>query len=140
MRDMYDVEAIDRFISAVRSAHDDPRPLESASTRRSPSTAEALRLARELGLTESVSAFGEQAVIAALEVLAHRVAVETHYQLYPEDRPTPIDRALIRLERAGVDAADRATVEHAAQLIADGGLEPTVDGIVGAVLAMRTAA
>lgn len=137
---MRDADLADRFVAAVRAARSDVRPLEPASTRRSPTTAEALRLARQLGLANSVSAFSEDAVLTALESLAHRVAVEIHYQLYPEDRPSPVDLAVVRLDRAGVEGVERDLVERAAHLVEASGVEPTAESIAGAVLALQVAA
>ena len=137
---MFDAHLADRFVAAVRAARSDGRPLEPASTRRSPATADALRLARQLGLADSVSAFSEGAVITALESLAHGVAVEIHYQLYPEDRPSPVDLAVVHLDRAGVDGVGRDVVERAAHLVEASGVEATAESIAGAVLALQVAA
>lgn len=130
-----DVELADQFIAAVRAIGCDDRPAEVTSARRVPAVADALRLGRDLGVLRSASAFGEQAVVDGLEALAHTVAVEAHFAIYPEDRPSSAELAVVALDRLGV-TADEATIGRAARTLEAAGIEVTVNALLGAVTAL----
>ena len=130
-------DAVTTFVEAVRAIDDDGRPGTSTSVRRRPAVSEALTLAVELGVGDSANALNEHAVIDHLRRTAHRLAVEAHYQQYPEDRPSRAEVASVHLRRRGDPLADRADLlELAEQLLLDTGEKPTAVQAVAAARAL----
>lgn len=128
---------VDGFIEAVRAIDDDDRPGTSTSVRRRPAVTEALSLAVELGVGDSANALNEAALVDHLRRAAHRMAVETHYRRYPEDRPSRAEVASVQLRRRGDALADRTELlMRAEQLLLDAGDEPTADQVVAAARAL----
>lgn len=130
-------DAVTTFVEAVRAIDDDGRPGTSTSVRRRPAVNEALSLAVELGVGDSANALNEEAVIDHLRRAAHRLAVATHYEQYPEDRPSRAAVASVDLRRRGDALADRADLlDLAEQLLLDAGEEPTTDQVIAAARAL----
>jgi len=135
--------AVTTFVEAVRAIDDDARPGTSTSVRRRPAVSEALSLAVELGVGDSANALNEESLINHLRRVAHRLAVELHYQHYPEDRPSRAEVASVQLRRHGDALADRAELlDRAEQLLQATGDRPTTDEVIAAarVLAATDAA
>jgi hypothetical protein len=131
------LDAVTTFVEAVRSIDDDGRPGTSTSVRRRPAVNEALSLAVGLGVGDSANALNEEAVVDHLRRAAHRLAVEAHYEQYPEDRPSRAEVASVQLRRRGDALADRADLlDGAEQLLVDAGDEPTTDQVIAAARAL----
>lgn len=129
--------AVTTFVDAVRAIDRDERPGASTSVRRRPAVSEALSLAVELGVGDSANALNEEALVTHLRDVAHRLAVEAHYEQYPEDRPTRAQVASVRLRRRGDALADRVELlERAEQLLGDADGGPTVDEVIAAARAL----
>lgn len=132
-----DAAEVTTFVDAVRAIDDDDRPGASTSVRRRPAVSEALSLAVGLGLGDSGNALNEEALIDRLRRAAHRLAVEVHYEQYPEDRPSRAEVAAVQLRRQGEALADRADLLDAAeQLLLDAGDQPTADEVIAAARAL----
>lgn len=90
-----------RFIEAVHELEADTAAREVTSVRRSPAVGAALGLAVAAGICESASEFQSETVLASLRRAAHRAALDLHYTRYPENRPSTVDLAEVRVERSG---------------------------------------
>ncbi|MGI9016134.1 MAG: hypothetical protein ACR2HR_03355 [Euzebya sp.] len=130
-----------RFIDAVRELEADTAAREVTSIRRSPAVGAALGLAVAAGICESASEFQNETVLASLRQAAHRAALDLHYATYPEDQPSTVDLAEVRVERSGLTDVTRESLEQARRMLVDRlGRQPTVDELVaGAATLMAPA-
>lgn len=141
-----DVDAIDAFIAATREIGRDPQPGRSTSVRRDPAVARAAALAVEVGVAPSINELSEDALAGQLRREAHRLAIEAHLHLYPEDRPSPAMIAEVDLRRAGDALWERRDLlERAEDLLTEAcGAAPTPEDVIAAArvldVADRTAA
>lgn len=133
-------EVVARFIDAVHELDADTAAKEVTSIRRSPAVGAALSLAVAAEICESASEFQNETLLVALRRAAHRAALDLHYATYPEDRPSTVDLAEVRVQRSGMDGITREGLKRARLVLVDGlGREPTVDELVAGAAALAPA-
>lgn len=138
---MSEPEVLVRFIDAVHALDGDVAAKEVTSLRRSPALTAALNLAVEAGICASASEFQNETLLASLRQAAHRAALDLHYAQYPEDRPSTVELAEVRAERAGLDAVSRVDLERAhAVLLERLGRQPTVEELVAGATTLTASA
>lgn len=123
---------LDMFIALVRAIDDDERPGSSTSFRRRPAVAEAMAVARDVGVELSVNAMTEVAVVEWLQREARRRAIDAHYATFPEDRPSRAEVAAVSLRRRGDDLASRRDLLDRAEelLTSQQDVPPTIDEVI----------
>ena len=134
-------EAITRFIDAVHQLDADTAAKEVTSIRRSPAVSAALALAVDAGICESASEFQNDTLLTSLRRAAHRAALDLHYAVYPEDRPSTIDLAEVQAQRTGLDDITRDRLERADTLLQERlGRAPTVEELLAGAATLTAAA
>lgn len=101
----------------------------------------ALRAAVGLGMDTSVNDATLQAVRERVEMFAHRLALESHYERHPEVRPSLADLAVAAAELDGDPlAADPTLLREAAERVVEIRPAATADDVLVYAAALRSRA
>ena len=117
---------------------DSEGPTVVSSVREPAALKEALKVAVELGLDETVNSATVRAVRDRLEVFAQRLALDAHYAVHPEARPTLAEVAAAAAERDGDPLAEEpALLRRAAREVVAVRPAATADDVLVYAAALR---